>query len=636
MGSHIYIDIINFILSFLLLDYLNGAYNNYLGKKLKSGVLTISALVLFAIILSVAAMFLFATKIALLAVLVVFSITIIFMQVRTKRLFRYTDVEGGKEDFFSGRKVMIFVPHEDDDINLAGGVIEQYIKHGSDVYVTFATNGDGDKRFDMSTMGYTRMREAINSLGLLGVPEKNVIFLGYGDGWGENGPHIYNAGHDTVISSTSGKTATYGLENHPAFSDGRSYTRSNFIDDIKQVLLKYRPDTVFCIDYDTHSDHRALSMLFEKAMGDILNTSDYKPIVYKGYGYRTAWGSVSDFSESINITSTISCPADNDVELYNWNRRVRLPIDINSVSRNLQNSKLYTALNLYASQRATECADRIINGDKVFWLRRTDSLLYDAKISVSSGNKDKLTDFMLLDCDDLMKRGDYPFDGVWHPDTDDTEKSICVKFDEKTYIDSIVLYDNPSPYENILNATISFDDGVKIQTGKLNPSGDVTKICVNKETQSFTIKIDKYEGEHFGFTEIEAFSSGADATSSLYKLTDDKDNFIYDYIVPVTGAQTVKVYSNYEEKLSLSEFALRSDNRRCKLQTNGEGITLQCPRGQKCQVELLSKDNMLLDRVVFRNPGRIQRYCLLHSLKYKKNKSYSARVAEILKRKIKN
>ena len=43
---------------------------------------------------------------------------------------------------------MILVPHEDDEINLAGGVIEEYLKHGSEVYVVFSTNGDGDERFE--------------------------------------------------------------------------------------------------------------------------------------------------------------------------------------------------------------------------------------------------------------------------------------------------------------------------------------------------------------------------------------------------------------------------------------------------------------------------------------------------------
>ncbi|MDO4748656.1 MAG: PIG-L family deacetylase [Eubacteriales bacterium] len=634
MGSHIYIDIINFILSFLLVDFLNGEYSNYLGKKLKSGVLTLAVMVIFALAFSASAMFFLFTKIALLVALVIAFIALLAMKTSAKRLCSYTDVEAGKEEFFSSKKVMVLVPHEDDDLNLMGGVIEQYIKHGSDIYVVFATNGDGDRRFDMSKMGYTRMNEAIEALGFLGVPEKNVIFLGYGDGWGENGPHIYNAEPEIELSSTAGRTATYGLSNHPAYNEGRKYTRSNFIDDIKEVILDYKPDDIFCVDYDTHIDHRALSMIFEKTIGSILKTTDYKPNIYKGYAYRTAWGSAPDFSDSINLNSTVSCPASNDVVLYDWNSRVRLPVDIQSVSRDIQNSKLYKALSLYSSQRALECADRIINGDKVFWLRRTDSLLYNAEIKVSSGDKSKLTDFMLLDCDDLVGHGDKPYDGVWHPEMYDEEKSIYVTFNEKQYIESIVLYDNPSPTDNILNAVITLDDGSEINTAELNHYGDATVICINKEIKSFVVKIDKYEGDHFGLSEIEAYCSQIHYIPHLYKLTDDKDNFIYDNIVPITGRQAIKVYSNYQEIFTSDKFVLRSSNSKCKIELTDERITLKCPRGQKCQVELLSKDDKLLDRVIFRNPGKISRYCLAHSLKYKKNKSYCVRVFNLVRHKI--
>ena len=38
-------------------------------------------------------------------------------------------------------KVLFFVPHEDDDSNLAQGVIEQYVDAGSEVFVVFMTKG---------------------------------------------------------------------------------------------------------------------------------------------------------------------------------------------------------------------------------------------------------------------------------------------------------------------------------------------------------------------------------------------------------------------------------------------------------------------------------------------------------------
>ena len=70
--------------------------------------------------------------------------------------------------FFSGKNVMVFVPHQDDEINLMGGILEQYTAAGSRVSVVFSTNGD------FLTPAETRMEEALAALAEVGVPEENV------------------------------------------------------------------------------------------------------------------------------------------------------------------------------------------------------------------------------------------------------------------------------------------------------------------------------------------------------------------------------------------------------------------------------------------------------------------------------
>lgn len=609
MDITIIIDIVNFILMILLMDFFNGIHNNYLARKLKSGAMVIVIFIISSLALCFLTHFFLPAKLALLVIELLLILSVFITKAKIKKQMRYTDVEAGKEKFFGNHKVMIFVPHEDDDINLAGGVIEEYIKHRSTVYIVFSTNGDGDERFDMSRMGAIRINEAIRALAVLGVPESNIIFLGYGDGWKKNELHIYNAPHDEVMTSMAGKQATYAIESHPAYHDNNSYTYNHYYDDIKNVILEHLPDTIFCIDYDTHNDHRALSMLFEKVMGEVLKTTDYKPAVYKGYGYRTAWGSAPDFNESVNIASSVSVPADGDVKLYNWNKRIRLPIDINSVSRYLKRSNLYTALLLYASQHAAESADRIINGDKVFWKRRTDSILNKARISVSSGNREKLTDFMLLDCDDLIHHGDKPYDGIWHPDEEDHSKEINISFDTMQYIDNIVLYDSPSPEDNILNAKVILDDNTEISTGKLASSG--TSISVKKKVISFKVRIDEFKGSCFGLSEIEAFSTSDSNNAIFYKITDDKGNFIYDYIIPPVGKQTFGIYSNIADD-DRPTLYVHCDNKKCKTTINTEGITVICPQGQKCILTVLDNNANVLDKVLIRNPSNHERCFLMH------------------------
>lgn len=631
MDLSIIIDIANFILMILLMDFFNGIHNNYLAKKLKSGIAVIIIFFLSAFALCFLTHFFIPAKIALLVIEVLMILSVFITKSQIKKSIQYSDVEAGKENIFGSQTVMFLVPHEDDDINLAGGVIEEYIKHGSTVYVVFSTNGDGDERFDMSKMSAIRINEAIRALAVLGVPESNIIFLGYGDGWVKNGPHIYNAPRDEVMTSMAGKQATYGIELHPAYHDHNSFTYNHYYDDIKSVILEYLPDTIFCIDYDTHNDHRALSMLFEKVMGDILKTTDYNPNVYKGYGYRTAWGSAPDFNQYVNISSSVSAPADRDVKIYDWDKRVRFPIDIISVSRKLNRSKLYTALSQYASQHAVESADRIINGDKVFWKRRTDSILYKAEISVSSGDKGKLTDFMLLDCDDLINNGDHPYDGVWRPDSDDPEKMINVVFGKPTYIDHIVLYDSPLPKDNILNTIVELDDGTRILTGKLKPSG--TSIPIKKSIRSFAIQIEEFEGDYFGLTEIEVFTNENIADRPLFKIIDKEDNFVYDYIVASDGKEVFGIYTNTNCSTNAEDYHWKCSKKVCTVETKGENIILYCPRGQKCLLSLLDKSDRVLDTVLIRNPRKISRIMFEYCKDKNIRKTYAHRVYRKLTKK---
>ena len=617
------IDIINFFLIFFLLDYFNGARGNFLAKKMKNSLLTVLVLLLTATVVCVPFSFFTVAKAALLTAAVIAYIIILGTRLFAEKCKAYTDVEAGREELFADKKVMVLVPHEDDEINLAGGVIEEYLKHGSEVYIVFSTNGDGDERHDMSKLGNVRIGEAIKALSVLGVPEKNIVFLGYGDGWDKSGAHIYNAPANETLRSRAGRTETYGSKTHAAFNNNNSYTFSNYYNDIKQVLLKYKPDTIFCIDYDTHNEHRTLSMMFEKAMGGILKETAYRPAVYKGYGYRTAWNAPDDFSESDNVASTVNFRSGKDTVVYDWDRRCRFPIDINSVSRDLEKSRLYRALSAYSSQKAALGAGRIINGDKVFWRRRTDSLLYNADISVSSGDKSKLADFMLLDCGDLISRGDMPYDGVWRPDNTDKEKAIHVTFPKDTYIDSVVLYDSPSPDESITNAVIKLDDGTCFSTGRLHTGG--TSVNINKTVRSFDIIIESYEGKGCGLTEIEAFSA-PEAAPPVYKLTDDDGNFAYDCIIPEGVDQAFKIYQNTGATVKYDDFEVLCNKKSCRAIIENECVLVTCPKGKKCTVSLRLKNSKICDKILVRNPRKTARKLIMYWQKTNIHKSYAHRV----------
>lgn len=518
---------------------------------------------------------------------------------------QYRTVDTGKTELYANHRVMLFVPHQDDDILVLGGVMEEYLKYGSDVYVVFSTNGDSVE------LGEVRLNEAIDALGFIGIPEKNIIFLGYGGNWDPNGPHIYNAEQGVIMTSARGKTETYGLETHPAYRDGSAYTIDNFLADMESVILEYKPDILYCVDYDHHIDHRALSLSFEKVMGSILKSyGDYRPQVYKAYAYSTAWEAPWDYhnENSLATQNPFGAPYYQKPEVYRWDARIRLPIHAGLLSRSATRSGGYEVLKKYTSQGAWVHTAKVFNSDKVFWFRDTASLCYDAQILTSSGNADLLNDFMLLDTVDLRNDAHMPFDGTWVPDLQDEEKNVQVSFSQSETVDTIVLYDHPDAAANVLDAVIRFSDGSFIQTGPLDPNGAATAIPVGKtNVTSFDITLTECAG-NAGLTEVEAFGTAAAPELTFVKLMDESDNFVYDYWIDPSGSQAFALFTSGDApEAAADNYVVSCSNDVCSAAWENERIVVACPSGETCTVEVSAVDGDIRDTVYIQNPAVLNR-----------------------------
>lgn len=436
---------------------------------------------------------------------------------------------------FKNKKVMVIVPHEDDDLLISGQVLPSMYKNGADVRVVFATNGD--KRVS----AYTRQSEACNALEKLGIPREKVIFLGYPDG-----TQLYVG--KKAFSFSSGWDHTYagkGFKDYhfDRFGTHAQYTAENMVDDIESVVLEYRPDYILAIDFDTHTDHRGVSISFEKAMERILKKeSGYTPKVLKSFGYSLAWKSKPDFY-ALNIKSTVmqdreknNDPSyETDVPQYRWNNRVRLPIDKKSLSHSILRCPEYKALSEHLSQYAYCYSERIINGASVYWNRRTDSLTYNADISVSSGDASLLNDFRLIGVGNRTAGPNVKLENcVSRFDKNDAQKTVTVKFDSPKTVSCVSLYDNFGLNSNILGGVITFSDGSKVEVPALNADGSETRVVFEPKHNitSFTFKVTEYEGVA-GLDEIEAFENADyDMGFSLIKLKNaDTDDYIYNYLI---------------------------------------------------------------------------------------------------------
>lgn len=508
----------------------------------------------------------------------------------------YTDTAPDRANVFGNRKVMVIVPHEDDDVNLCSGVIEQYVKCGSDIYVVFATNGD------FVVPGETRIREALACTASYGVPEDHVIFLGYGDQWGDGDVHIYNMPEDMPMQSAAGKNAVYGIASHPAFREGTPYTFGNYLADMQGVILQYRPDVIFCIDYDAHIDHRATSLIAEKAIGRILQTNeDYRPVVLKGYGYSTAWHAKNDFyGTNINATQAPSGEYMKEVNYFAWNQRLRLPVIASGLARSIFPTSTYQSFYHHKSQRAVAHADNVCNGDKVYWERSTQSLAYTAAVSATSGNAGVINDFMLHDVDNLLDPGDGY--GVWIPEKTDAVKQIALELPEARDVAWIYLYDNPSLSDNVKAAAVILEDGTRIPTGALEAGGGAVKIPVNAVgMKRFTVEISETQGNFAGLSEIELYEDAPETAFSFVKLMDENEDFVYDYYMS-GDTMALRLYrSGNAPELTAENYTLQLDNSRCSAYIEDGTIIFHCPLGQKCTLTVSDADGVFQDSVFLRN-----------------------------------
>lgn len=459
--------------------------------------------------------------------------------------------------FIKNKTVMILVPHEDDDTNIAGSFMQSLKKAHDKVYIVYATNGD------YFISGKTRITEAINAIKVLGYNKSNSIFLGYGDQLGNKKyEHIYNAPNDTLIKSNAHKTKTYASGKIRDFRTNiagmpSSYTRKNYENDIKDVILKYRPDIIFAIDIDFHPDHRSTSLFFEEAMAQILKQdTNYHPTVFKGFAYNTAYGAKDDYYNINYLESTIK-PAKNmlnnsdyelDMPSYNWNDRIRIPVDINTLAYTKRGSILNKVYSKYKSQKIGEdIIGKAINADKTFWQRKTTSLTYNAKIEVSSGNPKYLNDFKLVDSENIEPRKMKIDNCVWIPNKDDTQKTVKVIFNTPQDISSLSLYDNFSLNDNITKSTITFSDSSKIEVGPLNKNGSETQVSFDTKHNISYIeyKIDEYEGKNPGLCELEVYSQKQNETPQYIKimLNNDNQSFIYKYLDTNLNKIPISIYS---------------------------------------------------------------------------------------------
>ncbi|HEY5540361.1 MAG TPA: PIG-L family deacetylase [Coriobacteriia bacterium] len=174
----------------------------------------------------------------------------------------------------AGPRLLVIAPHPDDETVGTGGAIALARQRGWDVTVVFVTSGDGfwqavrrrggpmPSPAQMQAYGASRVAEARRATAALGVPQRNVIFLGFPDGsthflWGTNwdGP--------ALLGRNGARKVPYSF----AFRPGAPYIGAELEGELEQIVKRARPTTVLLPDAaDVHRDHWAAGAFTQMAL----------------------------------------------------------------------------------------------------------------------------------------------------------------------------------------------------------------------------------------------------------------------------------------------------------------------------------------------------------------------------------
>lgn len=472
-------------------------------------------------------------------------------------------------------KAIVFIPHADDEIYVAGSLLYGLNKANIKTYVVYFTNSN--------SFGYggKRKLEAINSCKELGVSNENIFFLDF---------------PERKQSDTSDITGTSSLND-----------RHKIKETIKSIILKLSPQLIVCSDFDFHRDHRLYSILFDESIGELKKEKKFSNcIIWKGFAYETSYNAPNDFY-NINLLSTKkptdqqNKKYDTDVPFYEWDARIRIPVHNDILTHSIFFNPLYKASSKHWTTIVYLKALNAINSDQVFWNRRIDNLAFSAKFEVSSGDPKHLNDFKLFDVQDITINKRYNveyYNCVWIPSIADKQKKITIKFPQPINIYSIVLYDNPDLNNNILSGELELDDGSYINLSNFKKNGAPSEFQVNKMgISSLSFKIVDFEGKTPGLSEFEIFSQKMSHPRILKLIDQNTDAFIYKYFV-TNNAQiplSVYLYPKYFTDYSITvEDSLKSH---ASIKNNH---FIMKNKFRKCNIIVRSKNNPeLYDKVEF-------------------------------------
>lgn len=272
-------------------------------------------------------------------------------------------------DISSINHLLVVVPHQDDEILIGAGFIDQMLKQKKKVTVAVVTNGDYECT-DYSK-GRARLKETLAGLKVLGLSAENVLFLGYADTGMPREESFLTALIHTEegekVFPSSASAVTYGLEEKEDFhymccGEHGTYSKNTLIADLQELISRSTPDAILTTHpLDMHGDHEALFYFVKSVLEDKNIVSDIR--VFVGMVHSPQGDETWPLRDSLHFT----CPK--GMEEY-WEKRLILPLEKELTGGKKEGNLKYEALKKYETALEPNAVDYLmafIKDEEIFW-----------------------------------------------------------------------------------------------------------------------------------------------------------------------------------------------------------------------------------------------------------------------------
>ena len=211
--------------------------------------------------------------------------------------------------------LLVIAAHPDDETIYCGGLILRAQARGDQVVVVTMTNGDADQEAavimsgrpaaelegaDYLNLATERQHQELDALGILGVSNGAVSFLGYPDG-GLTSVEQTRGESPPYIQPMTGKASTYGetkLDYHTEVHGvPGQYVYENTLADVIALVQALKPTQVFTHNKsESHPDHQMTYRLVREALRRV----DYTGQAYMFYNDSDAFASAAVVSLTLS------------------------------------------------------------------------------------------------------------------------------------------------------------------------------------------------------------------------------------------------------------------------------------------------------------------------------------------------